>query len=53
MHTGNVGRVTRFQPCDPTQRATCGRLDPVEALVGTVPTEPEDALRDPLGLPNR
>ncbi len=52
--TGNFGGVTRFQPCDPEQEATCGRrLDPAEALLGTVPTEPEDALRDTVGLPNR
>jgi hypothetical protein len=24
----------------------------VEAIVGTVPTDPEDALRDTVGLPN-
>ncbi len=37
--TGNFGGVTRFQPCDPEQEADCGRrLDPAEAVVGTVPT---------------
>ena len=51
--TGNFGGVTRFQPCDPEQDADCGRrLDPVETLVGRVPPDPEDALRDTLGLPN-
>jgi hypothetical protein len=51
--TGNFGGVTRFQPCDPAEEADCGRrLDPVEAIVGTVPTDPEDALRDTVGLPN-
>lgn len=51
--TGNFGGVTRFQPCDPEQEADCGRrLDPAEAIVGTVPTDPEDALRDTIGLPN-
>jgi hypothetical protein len=51
--TGTFGGVTRFQPCDPGRQADCGRrLDPVEAVVGTVPSDPEDALRDALGLPN-
>jgi hypothetical protein len=51
--TGNFGGVTRFQPCDPEQEADCGRrLDPVEAVVGTVPTDPEDALRDTFGAPD-
>jgi hypothetical protein len=51
--TGNFGGVTRFQPCDPDQEVDCGRrLDPVEAIVGTVPNDPEDALRDSVGLPN-
>jgi hypothetical protein len=51
--TGNFGGVTRFQPCDPDEEADCGRrLDPAEAIVGTVPTEPEDALRDTIGQPN-
>jgi hypothetical protein len=51
--TGNFGGVTRFQPCDPDLEADCGRrLDPAEAVVGTVPTGPEDALRDTVGLPN-
>lgn len=51
--TGNFGGVTRFQPCDPQRQPECGRrLDPLEALVGTIPTEPEDALQDTLGLPN-
>jgi hypothetical protein len=52
--TGNFGGVTRFEPCDPEQDETCGRrLDPVEALVGTVPTDPVDALQDTLGLPDQ
>lgn len=51
--TGTLGGVTRFQPCDPAVEADCGRrLDPVEAIVGTVPTDPEGATRDNLGLPN-
>ena len=51
--TGNFGGVTRFRPCDPERRAGCARRpDPVEAVVGNVPTEPEDALRDTVGLPN-
>jgi hypothetical protein len=51
--TGNFGGVTRFQPCDPQQEADCGRrLDPAEAIVGTVPTDPEDALQDTVGQPN-
>ena len=51
--TGNFGGVTRFQPCDPDREADCGRrLDPAEAVVGTVPTDPEDALQDTIGQPN-
>ena len=51
--TGNFGGVTRFQPCDPDQDADCGRrLDPAEAVVGTVPSEPEDALQDTVGQPD-
>lgn len=51
--TGNFGGVTRFQPCDPDQEADCGRrLDPAEAIVGTVPSEPEDALQDTVGQPD-
>jgi hypothetical protein len=51
--TGNFGGVTRFQPCHPDELAECGRrLDPAEAIVGTVPTDPEDALRDTIGQPN-
>ncbi|WP_323792301.1 hypothetical protein [Nocardioides sp.] len=51
--TGNFGGVTRFQPCDPGREADCGRrLGPVETLVGNVPTDPEDALQDTVGLPN-
>ncbi len=51
--TGTLGGVTRFQPCDPAVEADCGRrLDPFEAIVGTVPTDPEDAARDDVGLPN-
>lgn len=51
--TGTFGGVTRFQPCDPGRQAGCGRrLDPVEAVVGTVPPDPENALRDALGVPN-
>lgn len=51
--TGNFGGVTRFQPCDPDVEADCGRrLDPAEAIVGTVPTDPEGALRDTIGQPN-
>jgi hypothetical protein len=51
--TGNFGGVTRFQPCDPDAETECGRrLDPFEAVVGTVPTDPEDALRDTIGQPN-
>jgi hypothetical protein len=51
--TGNFGGVTRFQPCDPDQEADCGRrLGPAEAIVGTVPGDPEDALQDTVGQPN-
>lgn len=51
--TGNFGGVTRFQPCGPDQDPDCGRrLDPVEALIGSVPTDPEDALQDTVGQPN-
>ncbi len=51
--TGNFGGITRFQPCDPRREADCGRrLDLAEILVGTVPTDPEDALQDTIGLPN-
>ena len=51
--TGNFGGVTRFQPCDPAVEPDCGRrLDPVEAGLGTVPPDPEGALRDTVGLPN-
>jgi hypothetical protein len=51
--TGNFGGVTRFQPCEPDQEADCGRrLDPAEAIVGTVPNDPEDALQDTVGQPN-
>lgn len=51
--TGNFGGVTRFQPCNPRNEPDCGRrLDPIEALTGTVPADPEDALRDTIGLPN-
>lgn len=51
--TGTFGGVTRFQPCDPDEESDCGRrLDPFEAVVGNVPTDPEAALRDNIGLPN-
>jgi hypothetical protein len=51
--TGNFGGVTRFQPCDPAVEEDCGRrLDPIEAGIGTVPPDPEGALRDTVGLPN-
>jgi hypothetical protein len=51
--TGNFGGVTRFEPCHPQQEDDCGRrLDPAEAIVGTVPTDPEDALQDTVGQPN-
>ena len=51
--TGTFGGVTRFQPCDPDTEADCGRrLDPVEAVVGNLPTDPEDALQDTIGQPN-
>ncbi len=51
--TGTFGGVTRFRPCDPDRQADCGRrLDPVEAVVGTVPADPRRALRDTLGRPN-
>jgi hypothetical protein len=51
--TGNFGGVTRFQPCDPEEASDCGRrLDPAEGLVGQVPTDPEDALRHLVGLPD-
>ena len=51
--TGNFGGVTRFQPCAPDQEADCGRrLDPAEAIIGTVPSEPEDALQDTVGQPD-
>lgn len=51
--TGNFGGVTRFSPCDPRRRSVCGRrLGPVEALLGTVPPDLGDALRDTIGLPN-
>lgn len=52
--TGTFGGVTRFRPCDPTTQPDCGRrLDPVEATVGTVPADPERALADTLGVPDR
>ena len=42
-----------FPAVRPQRQPDCGRrLDPLEALVGTIPTEPEDALQDTLGLPN-
>ncbi|MGA8846985.1 MAG: hypothetical protein WB471_10265, partial [Nocardioides sp.] len=51
--TGNFGGVTRFQPCDARREADCGRrLGPLETVAGTVPTDPEDALQDTIGLPN-
>jgi hypothetical protein len=51
--TGTFGGVTRFRPCDPEQEADCGRrLGPAEAIVGTVPTDPENALQDTVGQPN-
>ena len=51
--TGTFGGLTRFQPCDPAGEAGCGRrLDPAEALVGTLPTDPEDLAQDTVGLPN-
>jgi hypothetical protein len=51
--TGNFGGVTRFQPCDPEEETDCGRrLDPAEALVGQVPTDPERATRHLVGLPD-
>ncbi len=51
--TGNFGGVTRFAPCDPRREPDCGRRpDPVEAVVGAVPNDPEGALRDTVGLPN-
>ncbi len=51
--SGNFGGVTRFQPCDPAREEDCGRrLDPVEAIVGTVPPDPEDALQDTIGQPD-
>ncbi|WP_026455143.1 hypothetical protein [Saccharomonospora iraqiensis] len=51
--TGNFGGVTRFESCDPAREPDCGRrLGPVEATVGTVPSDSGDALRDTVGLPN-
>jgi hypothetical protein len=51
--TGNFGGATRFQPCDPDDEADCGRrLDPAEALLGQVPTDPEGLTRHLVGLPN-
>jgi hypothetical protein len=51
--TGNFGGVTRFQPCDPAEEAHCGRrLDPAEALLGQVPTDPEGLTRHLVGLPD-
>jgi hypothetical protein len=51
--TGNFGGVTRFQPCDPEEEADCGRrLDPAEALLGQLPTDPEGLTRHLVGLPN-
>jgi hypothetical protein len=51
--TGTFGGGPRFRPCDPEQEADCGRrLDPAEAIVGTVPTDPENALQDTVGQPN-
>lgn len=51
--TGNFGGVTRFQPCHADPTGECGRrLTPIEALAGNVPTDPERALRDTVGLPN-
>ena len=51
--TGTFGGVTRFQACAPGDEGGCGRrLDPAEAVVGQLPTDPEAAARDTIGLPN-
>jgi hypothetical protein len=51
--TGNFGGVTRFQPCEPAAESDCGRrLDPLEALVGRFPTDPQALLRHVAGLPD-
>jgi hypothetical protein len=48
--TGTFGGLMRFRQCAADEE--CERLDPLEAAVGQVPTDPEGLLNYMTGLPN-
>jgi hypothetical protein len=50
--SGTFGGITRWSQCDPAAEECGRRLNPVDATVGPVPTEPEALLRDTIGVPN-